>query len=103
MRGQPYLTVVANVDVVPRYPVSRENGQLPYSIQNLPVILSDGATVFHLSPAGPWGNLVPGWVPDLLSPDNILQVQGFAVIHNPLSHAAAKCISVAFLHNTISY
>ena len=56
---------------------------------NLPVVLSDRVAVLHWAPLSP-GLLCLGWVPDALSPDDILDFQGLVVPHDPLSDLSSR-------------
>lgn len=55
-----------------------------------PVILSNISTIFHGSPAGPSLDAVDAGVPDALAPDDVLEVEGAAVVHGPLGELAAR-------------
>ena len=50
------------------------------------MILGNVATVLHGAPARPGAGGVLGWAPDLLAPDDILEVDAVAVVHDPFSH-----------------
>lgn len=61
-----------------------------YEGRNLPVVVCNGASVLHSSPFSPWLPGVPRWVPDLLTPDDVLEIETAAVVHNPLGDRSAR-------------
>ena len=58
-----------------------------------PVILSVIAPVSHLSPRNPRPDWVPGRIPDLLAPDDVLEVEQPTVLHHPFGHDTAVLCS----------
>lgn len=62
------------------------------------MVLGQITTVLHGPPVLPsLLRLIDGSGPDLLAPDDILEVQGTAVLHNPLSNLLARESSILFL------
>lgn len=54
------------------------------------MVVGDGATVFHVSPVLPAsGLLAVAWVPDLLAPDDVHDIQVLMVLHDPFSEILA--------------
>ena len=53
------------------------------------MVLGNVAPVLHVAPAGPSLDAVDRRTPDFLAPDDILEVECAAVIHNPLGDLAA--------------
>ena len=53
---------------------------------NVPVVVGWVTSVFHLAPVLPWsGGLATAWVPDLLAPDDVHDVEALVVLHDVLS------------------
>lgn len=55
----------------------------------IPVICSDGASVFHQPPRRPRLDGILGRTPDPLSPDDVLESESTAVVHNPFSDGSS--------------
>ena len=53
------------------------------------MISRDGTSVLHSSPSGPWANSITRWAPDLLAPDDVLEVESPTVVHDPLGDTTA--------------
>jgi hypothetical protein len=49
------------------------------------VVGGDGPSVLHSSPLRPWLDRVYRRIPDLLSPDDIFELQRNTIIHDPFS------------------
>jgi hypothetical protein len=47
------------------------------------MICSDGASVLHLPPLRPGLDRVLRWIPDLLTPDDVLESERSTVVHDP--------------------
>ncbi|KAI9780284.1 MAG: hypothetical protein M1816_003126 [Peltula sp. TS41687] len=47
------------------------------------MVLRDRSSIFHLSPPGPGLDRVQGGIPDLLTPDDVFEVEVSAMIHDP--------------------
>lgn len=47
------------------------------------MICSDGASVLHVAPLRPRHDRVLRWVPDLLTPDDVLEIERGAIVHGP--------------------
>lgn len=59
-----------------------------FSDKYIPVISCRVATIFHSPPVGPrLGRLVG--IPDLLSPNDVLDIEGGVVVHNPLRYESS--------------
>lgn len=54
------------------------------------MILGNRATILHGPPRSPALDRADGRAPDLLIPNNVLEVEGTPVIHDPLSNLAAR-------------
>ena len=75
--------VVTDVHVIPSL-VSILSSDL-VKFRDIPMVLSNIASILHGTPGSPRLDSVLARVPDLLAPDNIFQIQRGAVVHNPLS------------------
>lgn len=53
------------------------------------MVRGDRASVFHGSPIRPFGNFVTN-LPDLLTPDNVFEVQHLLIFHHPLSNISTR-------------
>ena len=56
----------------------------------IPVVLGDVAAVLHRAPAVPSLDPIYRRVPDPLSPDDVLEVERAAVVHNPFGNLLAR-------------
>lgn len=54
------------------------------------MVLSDTLTVLHGAPVLPGRHLVPRRVPDLLAPDDILDIVGGGVVHDPFGDVISR-------------
>lgn len=64
------------------------------NVDMVPVVLGDIAPVLHGAPAGPAGDRVLGGRPDLLAPDDVLEVEGARVVHDPFGDFGAGEIAL---------
>lgn len=55
----------------------------------IPVVSSDRTSVLHSSPSGPWPDGITRWAPDLLAPDDVLEVETRTVVHDPFGDTTA--------------
>lgn len=80
--------VEAHMDVVPERNRSAHISQPSNKLSHhLPMILGNRPTILHSPPRSPALDRVDRRVPDL-APNNILEVEGTPVVHNPLSDLA---------------
>jgi hypothetical protein len=56
----------------------------------VPVVLGKIAPVLHGAPVGPAGDRVLGGRPDLLAPDDVLEVEEARVVHDPFGDVGAR-------------
>ncbi len=54
------------------------------------MVLRDVAPVLHGAPAGPRLDTIPPRGPDALAPDDILELERAAVVHDPLGDLPAR-------------
>ena len=58
----------------------------------LPVIRGDVSTIFHRRPVGPGSLFIAVGFPDVLAPDDILEIEGITILHGPFGDLiAAQC------------
>lgn len=55
----------------------------------VPVVLGIVAAVLHNAPVGPASLGVPRRIPDALAPNDILEIESAAVLHDPLGNGLA--------------
>lgn len=88
------LLVKAHVDMVPGKIVSQiSSNDLEWSIHDrnklecyLPMVLSNAIAVLHGAPALPGTNLISRRVPNLLAPNDILDIVCASTVHDPFGN-----------------
>ena len=89
-----HCLVEAHMDVIPESSwlahISTTQDQPRTSSKYLPMVLGNIPTILHRPPRSPALDAINRRVPDLLAPNDILEIQSPTVVHNPLGNLATR-------------